>query len=249
MTAACRACRRDAECASEVCDDELGTCVDPSKVIYVATDGDDSRPCEQLKPCKTIQHAVDLVGKPGETRTIVRARASDVAYQEHLAVIGKGVVIVGEGATLRARLTDTTVLSVQNGADVTIDGLRVTAAGGAAPGVECQATPSLSTVLKLRRVTVAGNAGGGVSVSRCQFSIVNSFIVGNGNPDDDRAAIAYSILGSCRPRRRRSARVPRRRPAEAHGPDPDHRLAGVAAVALAAARAAAASATSPASDA
>jgi len=158
-------------------------CVAPDQVIYVATDGDDGRLCGQLTPCKTIQHAVDIVGRPDEMRKIIRVRASATAYFEHLIIDGKAITIVGEGATVDgSSVGNRTIIVVRNGADVTVEGLRITGSGGSAPGpgVECQGTADQSSTLRLRRSTIAGNAGGGVSLSRCQFSIVNSIIVGNG---------------------------------------------------------------------
>jgi hypothetical protein len=84
--------------------------------------------------------------------------------------------IIGEGATLDLTPVnfDTTAgITINMGAQVLIDGLRVTNLS-VAGGITCE-----SSQLTLRRVTVDGNEGTGVTANLCPLIIEESRITGN----------------------------------------------------------------------
>lgn len=54
----CRSCALDSECASGVCLEDLGTCADASRLIYVASAMPDTGECTSAAPCGTLTYAL-----------------------------------------------------------------------------------------------------------------------------------------------------------------------------------------------
>jgi hypothetical protein len=171
---ACRGCLADAECASDVCDEEGGACFDEATVLYVSTTGQPDSACTRAEPCATFARALQLVS---ETRRVIKAAPG--TYTEQIVVEGVAATVLADGVTVQPPAANQTVVEVAAGADVTIEGLTVTGAAGAGNTVALTCTASR---LHLRRSTVIANTGGGgVSISGCEFSLVNNVIALNGN--------------------------------------------------------------------
>lgn len=193
----CRGCESDAECASDVCDEAVGSCVAEDDIIYVDRAGQGTL-CTRTMPCAAFSIAVPLLG--GSRRWILAA-AGD--YSESIALDGKTVTIVGPGVSVRPGFDVPGVL-VLNGSTVRLEGMRLYSAGGNAnaDGVRCAApvsgNPSLALIgvriesnvgfgvdattcnVTIEHSTISGNTGGGVSISDGSFDITNTFITGNG---------------------------------------------------------------------
>jgi Right handed beta helix region len=193
----CVECLVSSDCASEVCDEAARACLDPAGIIYVAADGVATGTCTQAQPCNTIQLGVSQLAAD---RSIIKVRPG--TYAEQVTLNGVTATIVGDGAVVEPSSVPGFV--VQDGAQVTIEGIRITGAQGAAnpPGIRCQVVTAGAPTLHLRRVTldnnsvgvaatncaltierstISGNTRGGVSISEGTFTLTNNMIVANGS--------------------------------------------------------------------
>lgn len=200
----CRGCASHDECTSEVCNHSIGTCADAAGILYVDNDGGaDGAGCgSQATPCLTIAGSGGALQKLDAVRRTIRVRAGVQAYAETLDLDGLALVIVGAGASLRPVVSDTAAIAVRNGANVTIDGLRIEGASGNtdADGVRCEGAGSIVRLtavtvtenddlgievadpcdLRISRSVISANGNGGVRVRSDAFEIVNNFIINNG---------------------------------------------------------------------
>jgi len=167
---ACRGCASESECASDACDTATGACFAEADVIYLAPGGA-AGSCTQAAPCATFAQGFAQVAG---TRNVVKAAAG--TYGE-FTVNALAVTVLGNGATVQSGANDQDLVTVTNGADVTIVGLTIRNAGGTGRGVVC-GTGAASTVA-LQGATVRGNAGGGVSASNCTVTLESSTVSGN----------------------------------------------------------------------
>ena len=172
---ACRACVNDSECDSGICDESTGACVDESLIVYVATGGSGSA-CTRAQPCGTI--ATGIAAVTVTRKNILVAAGS---YTETLVVSGRSLTIVGAGAELQPTALNQVPISVSNMSDVSIEGLRITGAGGAAnpEGINCQGQAGNPSTLVLVGATVNNNGGVGIITNRCNLTVVQSHILGN----------------------------------------------------------------------
>jgi hypothetical protein len=174
---ACRGCVADGECASDVCDEDAGACFDEADVIYVARGGAAGM-CTRAAPCGSFAQAI---GQVRGTRNVIKAAPG--TYAGPLVLDGIAVTILADGARVEVAAENQPVVSVSNGADVTIEGMTIAGANGPnePPGLRCTDAPS---TIRLRRSTVVDNDdGGGVSISGCQFSLVSNVIASNGSDE------------------------------------------------------------------
>ncbi len=149
----CRGCVADLECASTVCHELAGSCVDESKALFVTPSGVDNPSCTKLAPCASVRAALMVITPP--RRTI---RVADGTYTQSFTVrsgTGGPVVISGidrlpAGAVFQPGVGD---LQTDPGAEVVIEGVTVARPGNS--GLVNRGTSTLSHV----RVTEAGFAG------------------------------------------------------------------------------------------
>jgi hypothetical protein len=180
----CRGCEAHDECASGVCDIAASACVDPAQIVYAAGDGSFGTGCgTQDAPCASLNDAVALLTFD---RGYLRLRGT---FNARMTLSGNRFRVIGEGATLDLTPVDSDPgvpgITINMGAQVVIDGLRVTnlSVGG---GIACE-----SSELTLRRVTVDRNEGTGVVANLCPLIIDESRITGN----SDRGVEAYASGG------------------------------------------------------
>ena len=175
-TGACRACASDTECPSNACDKETGACVDESTIIYLSPSGGTTGTCTKSAPCSTFALGIAQLGG---ARNVIKAAPGD--YSGQFALSHVTATIYGDGATLTANATNLSVIAIGDGADVTIQGLHVTGAGGTAhpPGVAC-GTTTPPAMMRLHRMRIDANDGGGVKINACGFELINDVIVMNG---------------------------------------------------------------------
>jgi hypothetical protein len=179
----CRACESNSECFSKVCD--AGRCIPTTDVIYMSANGADSGTCNNPAPgqgCLTMHFAK---GQISGTRKYILMEPSATAYdtRNNDAIVefngaAESAYIVGIGATLRriGGNVDGHIVEVKSGASVTIEGLTLSNATGAAGhGILC----STSSTLDLRAVTINGNAGAGISSTDCTLRATRTVINAN----------------------------------------------------------------------
>jgi hypothetical protein len=183
QTLTCRGCNAHSECASTVCDIAASACVDPSEIVYVEREGSFGPDCgTQELPCASPD---DAVMKVTSERSYMRLTGT---FSSRLTLSATRIRVIGEGATLDLTPVDfdpIAGITVNMDAQVLIDGLRV-ANLSVAGGISCE-----SSQLTLRRVTVDGNEGEGVSASNCALIIEESRITGN----SERGVAASGAVG------------------------------------------------------
>lgn len=189
----CRGCEAHDECASDVCDLDTGTCVAAADAIYVSTTGQAAGTCTQATPCNSFALGIAQVTV---ARSIIKAAPG--TYSGQIVIDDLTVSIFADGAIVEPPATNQSVIVVTNGADVTIDGITARGAGGVGNpvGVQCSTGAGSPPVLRLRRSTISGNSGGGVSISSCTFSLVNNWIAGNGNPNGSFGGVSLASIGN-----------------------------------------------------
>lgn len=175
----CRGCTAHAQCASNACLPD-GSCGDENRVAYVDPTGTDiittGNICTKRTPC----------------RTVVTALATNRPYVKFHGTTDEDVVISnGRVVTFLAdpdaKLTRTrgngAILTVRDsGTSLSVYDLSISDAPNSPSGIGCVIpTASGAPSLKLARVKVMHNPGGGISISGAQFSITNSIIAANGS--------------------------------------------------------------------
>lgn len=190
----CRACRGDAECVSGVC--EGGSCIDPSRVVYVRYGEADNGVCTQSTPCGTPGAAMAVIG--GARRYLKLSPNPSAYFVEPALSIATDVSIHADGAILE-RPAGGQVVNV-TAATVRIEGLSVRDAVGSAvaDGIKCTGADLTlvgvtisgcsdhgleagDCVLDVDRAEIARNGVGGVRAVGGNFSIRNSFVYANGS--------------------------------------------------------------------
>jgi len=209
---ACRGCREDAECVSDVCDEAIGVCADPASIIYVAKNGVATGSCTQAQPCSTIQQGVSQVSM---SRQIIKVGPG--TYDEQVTLDGVIATILGDGVVVQPSGVPGFV--VQDGAQVVLEGVRVTGAQGGSdpPGVQCRVAEAGEPKLSMRRVTldnnsvgvsatncsltiegstISANGAGGIVISAGTFSLVNNVIAGNGGATSTFGGVSFAQIAS-----------------------------------------------------
>jgi len=187
----CHGCASHTECSSDVCLPD-GSCSDGSNVAYVDPAGTDNASCTKATPCTKV----------------AKALATSRPYVKFTGTTNEPVSInnqnVGFLADPGAKLTEATagiVLEVRGNSQVTVEDLRISDGLANGIGVSMPAANTANVTLKrvtlsgnggggitasggtltVTQSTISGNAGGGISISGAQFSITNNFIVANGS--------------------------------------------------------------------
>ncbi|MEO8842175.1 MAG: hypothetical protein ABI591_26150 [Kofleriaceae bacterium] len=116
---ACRGCAQDSECDSGVCLEDIGTCADPSRLIFVTQFMTDAGECTSSSPCGTLGYALT---KMTTARDVIHINSASlppapVALDNHTGRI--------DGSnTLLTRADAGNVLSMAAG-QMTLTGLRI----------------------------------------------------------------------------------------------------------------------------
>lgn len=115
----CRACAQDSECASDVCLEDVGTCADPSRLIFVASSMPDTGECTSAAPCGTLTYALT---KMSTLRDIIHINTATLAPASVTLNMQSGRI---DGSnTLLTCAGTCTVLSMASG-QMTLTGLRI----------------------------------------------------------------------------------------------------------------------------
>jgi Right handed beta helix region len=174
-TTQCRACAKDSECASDVCSESTGRCIDEAAALYVSPTGLATGTCSRAAPCATLSYAAGLLDT-----THAAIKVADGTYSDVILTNGLSYLISGEGnSRYGARINFKTgvasrdhVLEVQGGT-VVVEG--VTFADSAAQeNVRAQSNANLT----LWRVEVLDSANGGIDIATATVTVLDSRLTG-----------------------------------------------------------------------
>jgi len=182
----CRSCRSDSECASDVCDEESGACIDEANAIYLSPTGQASGTCTRATPCNSF--ALGLQQVTGSRNVI---KAAPGTYSGQVVIDGLAVTILADGATVQPTVIGQDAMTISTSAEATIEGLAITSASGNGVGVRCT-----NSTLRLRRSTIYLNVGGGVAISGCEFSLVNNVVAQNGGISSTIGGVRLSDIST-----------------------------------------------------
>lgn len=199
----CVECLDHADCSSMVCDRGAGACVATADVIYVDRNtGSDTSDCgTAASPCFSILGGIlEIAG----TRTWVHIAPSGSSYQQDITINGTMTVnLVGPGAELEPNTTNRPALSIQGGAKVLIDGLRLrdalsSGSASSCDGVYCSDT---GTEVTLRDARIDRNDGTGLDVrAGCRATVLDSVIENNAligvNVDEGQLELRRSTVSN-----------------------------------------------------
>jgi parallel beta helix pectate lyase-like protein len=177
-TSQCRACQKDSECASDVCSESTGKCVEAAMALYVATNGNDANACTKAAPCALPSRAAGLLDA---THTTIKV--ADGTYTDTILTTGASYLISGEGNTkYGARINylagitgkDHTI-EIQGGT-VTVEGL--TFANAAQESVRVQSGGAGGATATLWRVQILGSTVGNLDTATSTVTVFDSKIAG-----------------------------------------------------------------------
>ena len=192
---ACRGCTSHAECLSKACLPD-GSCADGSNVAYVDPGGSDNANCTIQMPCTKVAKAlatnrpyVKFHGTTDEGVTVNGGRT--VTFLADAGAVltrssGTAIVTVSDNST-NLSIFDLALNNAPNNAGGY--GLVVPTASGA-PSVKLTRVTVLNDPgggisvsggsLTVTQSTIATNTGGGISINNAQFAITNSVVASNG---------------------------------------------------------------------
>jgi len=151
--------------------------------------GQVSGACTRAAPCNTF--ALGLAQVNGSRNVI---KAAQGTYSGQVSIDAKTVTIFADGAVIVPGALLAAVVVLTNGANATIQGAKIDGSAGAANGIGINC--GLGSLLRLRRSQVIGNGGGGVSISGCEYSLINSMIVQNGGSTSTFGGVKIDSIGT-----------------------------------------------------
>lgn len=173
----CRACGRNAECASDIClaDGHCGALAQTAIVDRAATcvgaDGSSGKPY-----CEISDALASLQG-----RTVIRVRGAAAAYGPFAITTPIEIVGADSGSALDAVVqggATSAVTSTNVSGAVVVTGLRLAGTSGGKPNLRCTATAS-ATTLTLRRLVIVDGDGFGVDSDGCALAASALRVVAN----------------------------------------------------------------------
>jgi hypothetical protein len=202
----CRPCTSHGDCTSLVCNAD-GSCADAATVAYVDNKNGSCTGTHTGTQSDAYCQIQDAINAPSPKPTI-RVLGSTMAYARieitsgTFTIIGPGQKGVAPSAKISA-VTNPPVTISGATATLTLDGFEITGGSAGIDGISCSHTTGTGPSLTVRRsfihdmaggagingsrcrLTVErsqigpGNTGGGLSLTNTQYSIFNSFIIGN----------------------------------------------------------------------
>ncbi len=185
----CRACLVDADCASNVCNVDNGTCVDESTVLYASPNAVTTAACTQTDPCEILT----AVSKLDSTHTTVRL--ADGMYPVVLSFpAGSTAKVVGPGATISGTGAQA-VVTVAESSNVTLSGLSIAVQGAGQAPAYCIGVSGQPSTLTLQHVHQTALSNGDFKSVECKLTIFDSVIqnfiyeAGHGSITADRSTL------------------------------------------------------------
>ena len=186
-----------------------GRVVDPASATrpFVSATGSDTNPCTFSSPCRSFQHAHDVVTSGGEIDVLDPAGYGALTITGAISIQGHGyaglAVPSGNGLTINAGLTDKINLRglLIDGVGTGDDGIVFNTGGSlniqdcvirnfAGAGIHFLSTASVSTLFSVSDTLVADNGGNGIDVEPTGAVVVTG--VFNRVEIDHNAVIALS---------------------------------------------------------
>ena len=167
---ACTECTSHAQCTtSEVCLPD-GSCAEEGDVAYVGGSGaTDNDQCTMTVPCTKVSKAL------ATSRTFVKFSGTT---NEQVTLTNRNVTFLADPGAKLTDMTNGILVRIDGTSEVAIYDLEVSGASGASnPGISLQ--PGNTASLSLRRVTISGNQGGGITTSGGSLTISQSTISSN----------------------------------------------------------------------
>jgi hypothetical protein len=166
---ACHACSRHEDCPlSSACLPD-GACAAAAQVAYVDPIQGSGTACTVSAPCKKVADAL------GANRPYVKLTGT---IDEPVQINNQNVTILAAAGTQLTRTSPGVILKVDGTSTVQIFDLAIAnGLGGTGIGISLPAGNSAS--LTLRRVSVTGNTGGGLTANGGTLNIVQSTFSGN----------------------------------------------------------------------
>jgi hypothetical protein len=142
---------------------------------YLALTGSDSNPCTFAQPCKSAQHAHDVVAAGGEIRMLDPGSFG-------LVTITKAVSILGDGHGGIAAQNGATAITINAGPNdaVNLRGLVIDGFGSGLNGVTFNSGSALIIEDSIIR-RFSANGINFVSSTQSSFDVVNTVVTNNGN--------------------------------------------------------------------
>jgi len=176
----CVQCRENADCQSTLCDAVAGTCIATDAVVFAAPGGTDADDCGAFggTPCATLGGPNGALAKLDAEEDRVYVRLAEGAYDENVSLEGLTVIVLGDGADIRAAADAAPVLTIEN-SDVELRGVTIRNArdSSAAHGILC--TGDAGQDLRLVGATISNNQGRGIEAAGCDVSVVDSVVSDN----------------------------------------------------------------------
>ena len=167
---ACRGCQLDAECASNACSANSGTCVDASTLIYASSSGSAAGNCgTQALPCDLTT----ALARADNIKNVIKLINGDYTVPELVLSANKVATILGSQSTLRVPPSPPGqhTFTVKDGAKLSLQDMTLTA------GINCYTATTGRGEVRLRDVTMSP---GGITASPCLIVAVHSTFVGPG---------------------------------------------------------------------
>lgn len=175
--AACRTCRANSECASELCGSD-GVCVATTDIAYASPTGVATGNCDQDNPC-TLDHAIALTRPFTAVRPGLYTQAANVTIGSSATIIG-----VGNAKPTITRSTPGPVITLAINAHVHVENVQISGATNTSTtivdgdGILCPNDQNPRT-LELVDVIATGNMNNGVYANSCTLTVQRSTFTRN----------------------------------------------------------------------
>lgn len=168
----CRGCSADAECASDVCHELTGACVDETAAVYVAATGADNASCSRTNPCATFAAGVNALTATRTTIKVADGNYTGGFLLRRTPPLQTATILISGSHTGwdGAVLTAMGQVSVEN-IEAVIEG--ITIQGANQDGIQNKGTTTLS------RVLITGGAEDGIDGRGNKLTVLDSRIENN----------------------------------------------------------------------
>ncbi|MEO7731661.1 MAG: hypothetical protein ABIY55_11855, partial [Kofleriaceae bacterium] len=165
----CQPCSKHQDCPLSNACLPNGSCAQADQVAYVDPALGTGNACSKAAPCKQVADALKT-GRPIAKLTGM--------IDEQVRINNQTVTLLADPGTQLTRMTPGVILTVDGSSVVQVVDLAI--ANGLGPtGIGVSLPPGNSASLSLLRVSVANNAGGGISASGGSLTMSRSTVTGN----------------------------------------------------------------------
>jgi hypothetical protein len=181
----CRACSTNADCASDECATETGTCGDASSIAYVSDSGTDTGTCAVTSPCRTFAFVGTVLGG----RTWVHVLGAAFSAGSASNVIPTGVATIDSSSAVITNDGSSPIFTTAGAQNVTLRTMTIGASGRSAAAISMASSTvtaqhvqllqpfnvGAGTLFVIEDSTLGGTAtntsAGTTTIRRCQLQI------------------------------------------------------------------------------